>query len=649
MSQESDPAGWLAPIERLAELAPLYVAHPLATFLRDYAQTPRIARLALFSLCESIEAVVRFLAICRAVEIITQKEKTPEWLAKAAANNLLVPTFGKWMNLLREIAERGGDERSMLVPELADASARLDRELFAKPPSGSRPELHNILSVRNPIAHGSGISDIYAATLLDHWAPKIAGVLAGLDFLTEIALWTRDPEGCKRLNGPQADRPPQQPPQALGAALPLGGVALSRAGHIVMLHPLGRRAPHRDPARHLAQIFVRESDGGLVYNLFGAEDALQAESSLDELERLERMFNIAAIRATQRNTNFQQRDYDKEFASDAAAFVGREEALDTLWQAVVTRPRGIVYVFGPAGIGKSSLVARVAEDLRTEIAERAARKQSNEMLLVYRFIDRDRGCAPLPFLLWLIERLAVAKGTAVKAGFDLTIEALRETALQLLADSGFDRVILVLDGLDEMARREKRFIIDLIGRLAKIDRLLVLASSRPEPGIDDAMKAASAVVPWSDEFPEMSRAELRAMLVTLLPRAARKLVGDDKADDNTVRNDFIAALVARAKGLPLYVRMIVQATHAKDFTLDRLKDPDWLPDRVVEFFDRLVDRGVLRTDVDHLAPIVGCLLALAKEPLSADEIGALLSRDVSPRRAELIRRQYGLDPVENVP
>ena len=647
MSDESDLSRRLAPIERLAERAPLYVAYPLATFLRDYAQTPRMARLALFSLCESVEAVVRFIAIARCVEIIARSKtgKAPGWLAKTAAGNLLMPTFGKWMNLLRVIAEHGA-QRSVLVPDLVHTSERLDGELFAKPPSRGHPELYDLFNVRNAIAHGSGISDGYAATLLEHWTPKIAAVLAGLDFLTEIELWARDPDGCKRLNGPHADRPPQQPAQAIRDALPLGGVALVRAGHIVMLHPLGRRASHRDPDRHLAQIFVRESDGGLVYNLFGAEDALQAESSLEELDRLERMFDIAAIRAAQRSGNFQQRDYDNEFASDAAAFVGREDALDTLWQSV-SRPQGIVFVSGPAGIGKSSLVARVAEDLRAEIAERAQLKQSKEFLLAYRFIDRDRGCAPIPFLLWLIERLTAAKGAAVKAGSDQTIEALRDTGLRLLADPGFDRIILVLDGLDEMARREKRFIADLIGRLGKIDRLLVVASSRPQAAIDDAMKAAEAVVLWPGGLPEMSPVELRAMLVALLPRAARKLVQDDRAEGNAVRNDFIAALVARAKGLPLYVRMAVQATHAKDFTLDRLKNPDWLPDRVVEFFDRLVDRGTLRTDVDHLAPIVGCLLALAKEPLSADEIGALLSRDLTPRRAELIRRRYGFDPVEN--
>jgi hypothetical protein len=64
----------------------------------------------------------------------------------------------------------------------------------------------SLLSVRNSIAHGPGISDSYAQELLAHWGPKVAAVLAYLDRLTEIELWTRDPDGCKRLNGAHADR-----------------------------------------------------------------------------------------------------------------------------------------------------------------------------------------------------------------------------------------------------------------------------------------------------------------------------------------------------------------------------------------------------------------------------------------------------------
>src|SRR5438105_325609 len=131
MTENTELPGWLVPIKRLATLAPLYIAYPLATFLGDYAENSRAARLALFSLCESVEALVRFLAIVRSIEIIEQHGSAPGWLGKAAAENLLVPTFGKWMSLLRIIAAHEAKNRSLLLPELADVAARLDRQHFA--------------------------------------------------------------------------------------------------------------------------------------------------------------------------------------------------------------------------------------------------------------------------------------------------------------------------------------------------------------------------------------------------------------------------------------------------------------------------------------------------------------------------------------
>src|SRR5262249_37088286 len=151
-----------------------------------------------------------------------------------------------------------------------------------------------------------------------------------VDSLTELELWTRDPNGCKRLNGAQTDPPPQEPPKPTGDALHAGDVALTRAGHVLMIRPLGRRAPHRDPERNLAQIMWLQSETGIVYSLFGADDALQAESTLEELRHFERLFDIASIRSAHGKTRFQQRDYDDEFAHDAARFVARDEALDTL-------------------------------------------------------------------------------------------------------------------------------------------------------------------------------------------------------------------------------------------------------------------------------------------------------------------------------
>jgi hypothetical protein len=206
-------SAWRDPIVRLAEGAPLYVAHPLTVFLKDEAEGPRAARLALFSLCESVEALVRFLAIARSVEIIgdSETEKAPRWLARAAADNLVTPTFGKWMNLLRVISHER-QRPSRLLPELVAAAAAFDAEFFPQPANSQHKERSNLFYVRNPIAHGSGISDAYARDLLALWGPKIAAVLEGLDWLRQIELWVRDPNGFRCMNGPDAEGSCVEPP-----------------------------------------------------------------------------------------------------------------------------------------------------------------------------------------------------------------------------------------------------------------------------------------------------------------------------------------------------------------------------------------------------------------------------------------------------
>ena len=207
MMESNACSAWREPISRLARAAPFFVAHPLDVFLEDEIKGSRAPRLALFSLCESVEALVRFLSVARSGEIIGESEtgKAPLWLAKTAAHNLPAPTFGKWMDFLREIAAREKQKPSRLLPQLAAAVAAFDTQFFPQTAGAKRPEQSNLLSVRNPIAHGSGISDAYARELLAIWAPRIAAVLETLHWLGDIELWARDTAGLWRMNGPNVE------------------------------------------------------------------------------------------------------------------------------------------------------------------------------------------------------------------------------------------------------------------------------------------------------------------------------------------------------------------------------------------------------------------------------------------------------------
>lgn len=615
---------WRNEIAALSARTPIFLARPLDELVED-CET-RNSRSTLFLLCEAAESLLRFLAIVASAELIHRNNGVaPEWLAKAAERLLVVPTFGSLREFLSIVAENQRLEADGLkvLEEFPSVWPDLNEALFRKDSGDPSPERRNLIEVRNPLAHGSGINEKYARDLLEIWGPRFAEALNLLPWLIELELWTRDEtSGLLRLVGLEPTS--AAAPDEFINGIVVGDVVLRRSEANVPLVPMSYRRSPRDGIEAVAQLFVRQGPLGLLYELFESADMLQAQGGAKEREKFEAMFDLTRIRRATRERQYQERGYDREFEADARTFVARAEALDELWNAVIDRPRGIVGVIGRAGVGKSSLVAKVTVDLRAELTERTRLCTSREMVLAYRFTDGDRGCAPLPFLRWLIERLQDLEDKTRPLKPTATFSDLREHALRQIASLSCDRLVLVLDGLDELARRESRFVRDFIERTAKVEKLLVVASSRPDPSIQEAMIAAGAFLPWPDGLPGMSSVELRIMLVSLLPRAAKRLVNDDTFTKG-VRNAFMDAVVARANDLPLYVALVVQATHDPGFRPNDLSDPGWLPTGVEAFFHRIVTEGAL-SDKRRAGPLVGCLLALAHAPLSAGEIGALLGR-----------------------
>jgi hypothetical protein len=617
---------WQQRLRGKAGALPLFCAGPLEVLLRD-AATPGAHRLALLSLCQAAEAVVRLAAILGTADVLANAEAhvAPPWLARAAGQHLQQPTFGQWRAYLKELAMQAQPVR---LPELKSAVVSLVALLFEVGSSGDPPERRSLLDTRNPLVHGTGISEAQAAVLLGYWGPRLAQAIDGLGWLAEIEIWAAGAKGPCLLRGADPAGQVAEAPAAVSAALRFAGLVMRRGEAVVPLLPLGRFAAATAGGAAIAQLFARRGATGPLYTPYGHAEGLLVPGGEQEQRAFEAAFDLARWRAQEARRHFTEPDFDASLAMDAEYFVGRAEEIDLLWSQIRNRPSGVVHVFGPAGIGKSSIIARLVVDLRTEADERSERGEGADLLLAYRFIDGDRGCAPLPFLRWLIERAGALtqRPTRVEAG--QTLFDLLDLALNLLASAPQPRIVLVLDGLDEFARREAWFLDRLISRLAKVDRLLLLVSSRPEHGVPALMRENGAIEPWRAGLPGMAPTELRAMLVSLLPAAERRLVRLD-LDGAPNRNVFMDAVVERAQGLPLYVRLLVQEVHRPDFQLDRLADPSWLPGSVQSFFGRLVGRGGPLSDEQRVAPLVGALLTLAREPLSVEQIAALLARETS--------------------
>lgn len=231
---------WQQRLRGQAAALPLFCAGPLEVLLRD-AATPGARRLALLSLCQATEALVRLAAILGTAEVLANAKApgAPPWLAHAARRHLQQPTFGQWRAYLKEVAAQAQPAR---LPELKSAVAGLDAALFEAGSSGDPPERRSLLDTRNPLVHGTGISEAQAAVLLGHWGPRLAQAIDGLGWLAEIEIWAAGAGGPRLLRGADPAGEVAKAPAGVSAALRFAGLVMRRGEAVVPLLPLGRFA-----------------------------------------------------------------------------------------------------------------------------------------------------------------------------------------------------------------------------------------------------------------------------------------------------------------------------------------------------------------------------------------------------------------------
>ena len=139
------------------------------------------------------------------------------------------------------------------------------------------------------------------------------------------------------------------------------------------------------------------------------------------------------------------RDHEQEMQRDAAKLVGRTEELAAVRQALANTSRGVLWLDGEAGIGKSCLVASIACELL-----RAHARDQRTIILPYRFeAGHDDRCSRSAFFGFALEGLAKRIGKKTPSEGTL-LDRLAAT----LRSVGRRRVIFILDGLDELALRD---------------------------------------------------------------------------------------------------------------------------------------------------------------------------------------------------
>jgi len=307
------------------------------------------------------------------------------------------------------------------------------------------------------------------------------------------------------------------------------------------------------------------------------------------------------------------------------AFVGRERALRRIEDYVEQGPPQPLGIFGAAGIGKSTLMARAAQ---------RARERWPDARVVVRFIGATPASSDGATLLdGLCRELAQAEGQDYSSNREYA-DLVREFWVQL-EDAREERPLLIfLDALDQLDDPQARRLTWLPATLPEHVRIVV--STLPQECLDLLRERGVAL----EELDAMPRSEGELLLDRWLARSGRTLRDDQRAE---VLDRFAGS------GRPLFLRLAfsqVVRSASYDEPLELAVDT---PGIIRDVFARL---GHADQHGRLLVDRVVANLAASRSGLAEDELLDVLSADEDVMREVRNRTNVawrdGLDRLPSV-
>jgi WD40 repeat protein len=536
------------------------------------------------------------------------------------------PTLGKWRGMAQAIVKRMSIDGAAF-PELRDLVEETLVPLLDGSAQKRTPEA-SLSALRNQLAHGGGVTQAAAQKLLTVWKPRLQDAFSKFAWLADVTLVVKTKDGFAALRGPQTAPSAFAPPEdsaALATAFAQGreivalrrGVALALWPLAVFGHPKSPD-PEAPPAREQApQVFARRGDVWLQYTPVGSEEVCLAEGDEDGFSAFLRMFRPSGPKPAQR---LEVRGFEADFQRDGEKLVGRSDELHQVRAAIDSTTQGVLWLSGPAGIGKSFLVARIVSELLEQ-------PPSHTLVLPYRFKTGDDRCSRDAFLRFAIERIEAWDGIAKPEKPEEEQDEKRpkrphERLKELLSALGENRVLFVIDGLDEVAERDPRFATEVPLAL-RLPNVTWFCAGRPERGLPEVFTPESCTLLFPDGLPPMGAGDIRTMLLEKIGPLRKRLVSRDRDQGDAVVNPFVDRVAESAGGLPLYVTYVIGDVLSNRFRA--LDAGERLPPSLAQYHEELLKRceiGILRQALTPLA----CTLAVAHEPLTAEALEEILRR-----------------------
>lgn len=571
--------------------------------------------LRLWSACDTIEILLRLMVAVGIADVLRASNGgLPDLLRTELSSRIAQPTLGKWRGMAAAVAHHLPHDS--LVPELPGYLCGTLEPLL----DGERdnPTVENSLSLlRNKLAHGAGMTRVVAARLMQLHGPRFEAALSAAAWLTDVMLVApRNVFDACVLTGP-AGKPEPLPEldaavmSKVGEQQSSNAVLAVRSKMALSIWPLVSYGVPTGLDRTLGpasvavpQVYVRSDVVQLLLTPLGSEEVAQGTAAPDALSAFKDLFECNADVEPCEVAGF-----ENDMRTDAIQRVGRDAEVAAMHAALEAMQHGVLWVTGPAGIGKSFAVAQLAVDLMDRVDERT-------LILPYRFRSGDERCSRTKFLVFALERLRPWLNGSSRA--PVTHKKPEEELRWLLSQAQPHRVVFVLDGLDEIAALDARFA-DEIPLSLHAEGIVWVCAGRPEPRLVQAFSPDRCTAVFPNGLPPLDEGGVRAMVLAKLGPLRKRLVARDRDDKDRVVNPFLTRVVANAQGLPIYVKYVIG-----DVLAGRLRAfEEQLPPSLGAYHEELLKRCAIGSLQLMLTPIA-CSLAVAHEPLSVETLHAIM-------------------------
>ncbi len=587
----------------------------IAIPLHEYAEEDHPG-MKLWAACDAVELLLKFLVIIGAADR-RQHGELDDKLLKELWGKIEMPTLGAWLSMAISLSQ-SKIKNDLIMPEIDQyVNATLKTLLYGPDNPGTADT--SFLKLRNRLAHGGGLTRKEAERLISIWKDPFEKTIEALDWLRDIKIIGLDNNVPMELKGTSdnliaADNLDISQFKGDG-----DGVWLIKGGNTLSLWPMALFGyPSVSNAKgnvetgdiNSIQIYIRKDVVQLQFTPLGAEGFSHSEAGVSAVEAFKSLFSLKRANQKASEKAFKIQDFGREIQKDANQMVGRFEEQEHIENSFKDIEQGIVWITGPAGIGKSFLVARLAQHLIDN------NKDKNKIILPYRFKSGDDArCSRDAFATFTIERL-VAMGALID---NAKIEEKGKAEDRLKACLNYlnkdKKVIFVLDGLDELLSKDTTFAEDIPLGLDST-RIIWVCSGRPESELEKVFNNPRVINPYPNGLPAMQIQDIRSMLLERIGLFRNKLLAGDKEKGDEVVNPFIDLVAKRAEGLPLFVNYVTQDVQQGNYPLDGTAN---LPKGLTAYHEKLIEGLEVGALKELLTPLVATL-AMANEPLSEQEI-----------------------------